>query len=470
MSEIFMDRKLKEKQDKEQDEKQTEKKKVNLLEEMLILKQMENARRMRKIEKRRIRLEKQRKMTKQDEDKKKSKAAVDSSESDAHMDIFDPAGDDGYYGDVYPKAKWGTTYRWKERVTLADFLELLDGIIEMDGRIIIMTTNQREKMDNALVRPGRIDLDLELFSPSRPLVCDIFVRMYENVRQETLRDLFFKYYALLPDKSVSTALVINCFMYPNPEAGLRALIQVAHKLSIGQQESDVLKSGGGDHENNQEEDVQGIPTSHMKLDETVETIENPTWTAESIWQNAVDRCSKFNPSNPENKVIDCYGFFNSINYVVPVRQSSTLPSPAGMEILDVNQKSFYFESNRDSSEPQWIMFDFGSYGVNIVEYTVVNANARWRLYNWNLEGSNDKTTWDVICTHRNDPSIQRLGKDKATFGVQDKKMHYRYIRLHTQPWSYYDDGSGNPLPPYKKSCVFCLKAIQLKGTVKQNHQ
>ena len=33
----------------------------------------------------------------------------------------------------------------------------MEGILEMDGRIIIMTTNHIDKIDPALIRPGRID-------------------------------------------------------------------------------------------------------------------------------------------------------------------------------------------------------------------------------------------------------------------------------------------------------------------------
>lgn len=43
------------------------------------------------------------------------------------------------------------------KLTLGDLLELLDGIIEMPGRMIIMTSNHPEYIDDALLRPGRID-------------------------------------------------------------------------------------------------------------------------------------------------------------------------------------------------------------------------------------------------------------------------------------------------------------------------
>ena len=45
-----------------------------------------------------------------------------------------------------------------DEVTLAEILTVLDGTMEVPGRIIIMTSNHPETLDRALVRPGRIDV------------------------------------------------------------------------------------------------------------------------------------------------------------------------------------------------------------------------------------------------------------------------------------------------------------------------
>ncbi|GBG29192.1 26S protease regulatory subunit, putative [Hondaea fermentalgiana] len=44
-----------------------------------------------------------------------------------------------------------------DKLSLAGLLECLDGIIEADNRLLIMTTNHPERLDEALIRPGRID-------------------------------------------------------------------------------------------------------------------------------------------------------------------------------------------------------------------------------------------------------------------------------------------------------------------------
>ncbi len=53
--------------------------------------------------------------------------------------------------------------KWMMRkVTLSGILNALDGILEINGSVIIMTTNHRERLDPALIRPGRITMELEM--------------------------------------------------------------------------------------------------------------------------------------------------------------------------------------------------------------------------------------------------------------------------------------------------------------------
>ncbi len=44
------------------------------------------------------------------------------------------------------------------QIDLSFLLNLLDGVLELPGRIIIMTSNHPDKLDHALIRPGRIDI------------------------------------------------------------------------------------------------------------------------------------------------------------------------------------------------------------------------------------------------------------------------------------------------------------------------
>lgn len=45
-------------------------------------------------------------------------------------------------------------------ITLGGILELIDGLVETPGRIMVITTNHPEELDAALIRPGRIDMNI----------------------------------------------------------------------------------------------------------------------------------------------------------------------------------------------------------------------------------------------------------------------------------------------------------------------
>jgi ATP-dependent 26S proteasome regulatory subunit len=45
-----------------------------------------------------------------------------------------------------------------QQLNLSTILNILDGVLEQPGRILVMTSNHPEKLDKALLRPGRIDV------------------------------------------------------------------------------------------------------------------------------------------------------------------------------------------------------------------------------------------------------------------------------------------------------------------------
>ena len=49
-----------------------------------------------------------------------------------------------------------------DALNLGGLLEVLDGVVDCPGRILVMTTNHPEKLDAALTRPGRINQRLHL--------------------------------------------------------------------------------------------------------------------------------------------------------------------------------------------------------------------------------------------------------------------------------------------------------------------
>jgi len=66
---------------------------------------------------------------------------------------------------------------------LSFFLNILDGINECPGRIIIMTTNKPEYLDKALVRPGRIDFKIHMKKATTSDITEI-IKFYWNIDEE----------------------------------------------------------------------------------------------------------------------------------------------------------------------------------------------------------------------------------------------------------------------------------------------
>ncbi|KAG2428239.1 hypothetical protein HYH02_014421 [Chlamydomonas schloesseri] len=61
-------------------------------------------------------------------------------------------------GPSLPMAAFGKNlFKGDDELNLAGLLNVLDGVVDTPGRIIVMTTNHPEKLDPALIRPGRIN-------------------------------------------------------------------------------------------------------------------------------------------------------------------------------------------------------------------------------------------------------------------------------------------------------------------------
>ena len=61
-------------------------------------------------------------------------------------------------------------------------LEVFDGVMEMKGRIMVITTNHPEKLDPALIRPGRIDVNLQFGYCEPDDIVNIFTNFYGSDR------------------------------------------------------------------------------------------------------------------------------------------------------------------------------------------------------------------------------------------------------------------------------------------------
>ena len=94
-----------------------------------------------------------------------------------------------------------------EHNNLSYFLNILDGLHECPGRIIIMTTNKPEYLDKALIRPGRIDFKLNM---TKATVEDIKNILQFYWKTECTLELDCKI-----DKKLSHADIVSCCRLSN---------------------------------------------------------------------------------------------------------------------------------------------------------------------------------------------------------------------------------------------------------------
>ena len=89
-----------------------------------------------------------------------------------------------------------------DKITLSFILNIIDGIRETPGRILIITSNNYESLDPALIRPGRIDMTLEMKNASVDVIKEMYNHYYSDVIPEEIEQK-------LCDHVISPAKIVN---------------------------------------------------------------------------------------------------------------------------------------------------------------------------------------------------------------------------------------------------------------------
>jgi len=84
-------------------------------------------------------------------------------------------------------------------VTFSGLLNAIDGVASQEGRLFFMTTNHLDKLDPALVRPGRCDVKVELRKASHKQATQLFDRFYPK------DDRAWMFASALPEFEISMA-------------------------------------------------------------------------------------------------------------------------------------------------------------------------------------------------------------------------------------------------------------------------
>nr|CAD7459327.1 unnamed protein product [Timema tahoe] len=103
-------------------------------------------------------------------------------------------------------------YEGLNRVTFSGLLNCLDGVASTEARILFMTTNYLDRLDPALIRPGRVDLKEYVGHCSHCQLQQMFLRFYRG-QEAPSQAATFANAVVKCDKPISPAQVQGYFMF-----------------------------------------------------------------------------------------------------------------------------------------------------------------------------------------------------------------------------------------------------------------
>jgi mitochondrial chaperone BCS1 len=124
-------------------------------------------------------------------------------------------------------------------VTFSGLLNALDGVASSEERIVFLTTNHVDRLDEALVRPGRVDMTVRLDEATRYQVEQLWDRFYGDLEDSSrYRKIFCKKLSSLgvidtdkgqrPNRGTSTAALQGLFL--DNKGDMEGAIQSAERL------------------------------------------------------------------------------------------------------------------------------------------------------------------------------------------------------------------------------------------------
>lgn len=118
-----------------------------------------------------------------------------------------------------------------QKLSFSDLLNSLDGICSPDSLIIVMTTNNLDKLDAALIRPGRVDHKIHIGNPNFDQIRRLFKRFYHADDADIIKSLFP---IDISELNLSMAFYQDLFLEHknNPAAAIQAIDNLFLEMGI----------------------------------------------------------------------------------------------------------------------------------------------------------------------------------------------------------------------------------------------
>lgn len=154
-----------------------------------------------------------------------------------------------------------------DAVTLSFLLNLLDGVLETPGRILVITSNFPDKLDKAFVRPGRIDVQIEFKHASRSFVLDMINKFYSA--KYTISDIPLEIDNVFTPAEIMESM---CTHFKAPERALSHMVgKIGAKRSVEEKAQGTL-IGLFDKVQEQEKEQEKVEEKNEVVHETVKPV------------------------------------------------------------------------------------------------------------------------------------------------------------------------------------------------------
>lgn len=133
------------------------------------------------------------------------------------------------------------------QVTLSGLLNFIDGLWSCcgDERIIVFTTNHKDKLDPALLRPGRMDMHIHMSY----CTISVFRQLVSNYHRISQHQLFEEIEGFIRELQVTPAEVAGELMKTkDAEASLQGLLQFLHNKKVQPDKAETNKVVNEDHQ------------------------------------------------------------------------------------------------------------------------------------------------------------------------------------------------------------------------------
>jgi len=160
-----------------------------------------------------------------------------------------------------------STRQSKNENNLAILLNIFDGLIEASGRMCVFTTNHLDHLDDALIRPGRVDCLIKFTKCTKQMLIDVLNHFYD------IDTIGFNDVKGYEDHTISPAEVdYICFKYTNYKESIVEIINMSKNVIL----KELVLSDNEPESGSEESSLKDSDESDSEFDKGMKLVDEAT--------------------------------------------------------------------------------------------------------------------------------------------------------------------------------------------------